>query len=161
MARTKKKTKKSTPRRSTRVKKKPITPEDLMAFKFISAPQISPDGRRVVMVHKILGGKNEAISNLYMANADGSPSPSQFTSGGKDRHPRWSSDGSTIAFIGGREKHAPQIYTIGANGGEATALTSFPEGTLMAFQWSPDGKSIAVSFRDQEDSWTQAAIKAR
>jgi len=161
-ARTKKKSpsKKKTSRRSSTARKQHITPEDLLCMQFVADPQISPDGSQILFVKKHIDEKNEYVSNLWIVDAD-KGEPQQFTSGGKDSHPRWSHDGSRIAFIGAREKHKPQIYTIAADGGEATALTQFPEGTISTFRWSPDGAMLAVKFRQRDPDWTKDAEKQR
>lgn len=140
--------------------RQPITPEDLLQFRIVADPQISPDGSRVIFVRQHVGEKNEYVKNLWIVGSD-SGEPRQFTSGGRDTHPRWSPDGSHIAFIGARNKHKPQIYVISADGGEATALTKLPEGSIGSFRWSPDGASIAFSFREQDPDWTQNAEKKR
>lgn len=149
-----------TPRRS-RAKRRRITPGDLERFHLVSSPQVSPNGRSIVFVKKNVGEKNEYGTNLWRVSTDGGEAPRSFTSGGKDSHPRWSPDGSQIAFIAAREKGKPQIYTIPAGGGEAVKRTDFPEGTIGTFQWSPDGKTFAVSFREQHPDWTGEAKRAR
>ena len=162
----------SAPRPRTRRKsagRGAITPQDLLGFKLVADPQIAPDGKLVVFVHKNVGEKNDYVANLWMApvpktGSSGRTSglvPRQFTAGGKDSHPRWSPDGSRIAFIGARTKHRPQLFTIGADGGEAVALTRFDEGSIGTFKWSPDGRTIAVSFRAQDPEWTEQAKKDR
>ena len=88
-------------------------------------------------------------------------SPRQFTSGEKDSHGRWSPDGNTIALISNRDENHPQIFTIPAAGGEATALTNFPEGSIGSFKWSPDGTMLAVSFRETDPEWTKQAKQNR
>lgn len=141
--------------------KRPIFPEDLLAFRILSSPRVSPDGRRILFVEKQVGKKNDYVRNLWIVDADGKSEPRQFTSGGKDSQPQWSPDGNRIAFVGEREKAKPQIYLIPADGGEARALTSFPEGSIGSFCWSPDGRWIAVSFRLQAPQWTEDAKKKR
>ncbi len=140
-------------------KKRRITPEDLLRFHFVSDPQIAPDGREVVFVKKHVGDKNDHLSNLWVADGDGEPR--QFTSGGKDTHPRWSPSGDRIAFIAGRKKEKPQLYVMWAGGGEAVALTKLPEGSIGTFRWSPDGRLIALTFRSQDPQWTVKAKKER
>ena len=155
---------KSKSRRSTTTKtakRRPVTPDDLLKFHIVSDPQISPDGRAIVFVKKHVAEKNEYATNLWIVPADGKSQPRQFTNGGKDSHPRWSADGSRIAFTSGRDKPKPQIWTIPIQGGEATSLTKFPEGSLGDFKWSPDGKLIAASFREQDPEWTEDAKKNR
>lgn len=146
--------------RKTR-KKRPITPDDLKCFKLVSSPRISPDGRQIVFVVKHVGDKNEYVTNLWIVDADGQMQARQFSSGGKDSSPAWSHDGNRIAFLSGREKYNPQIYTIDPRGGEAQQLTKFPEGSIGKFIWSPDGKWLAVSYREQDPQWSKAAEKER
>ncbi|HWB19133.1 MAG TPA: S9 family peptidase, partial [Phycisphaerales bacterium] len=151
--------------------RKPVMPEDLTRFHMVLDPQISPDGATLVFCKKHINSeKNEYVTNLWMqqTNAKSVSSPTQYTNGGKDSHPRFSRDGSTIAFISAREKTKPQIYVInapmqstGSAGGEARALTNFPEGSIGTFKWSPDGKTIAATFRTQDPEWTEDAGKKR
>jgi len=58
--------------------------------------------------------------------------------------PRWSPDGSQIAFyvIGGAKQQ--RLYLIGADGGTPKAATSLDGGEMSA-HWSPDGGSILYS----------------
>ena len=67
----------------------------------VASPRIAPDGRRIVFVRKHTGDKNSYVTNLWMVDADGG-GPAQFTSGGKDSHPRFSPCGGRIAFISER-----------------------------------------------------------
>ncbi len=140
--------------------RRPAAPEDLLRFRLVSSPQIAPDGRRIVYVEKHAGEKNEYAANLWMVEVEGGP-PRQFTDGGRDGSPRWSADGSRIAFVRAREEHRPQIAVIAADGGEAVELTRLPEGSIGALRWSPDGTMLAVSFRAQAEEWTEAAEKER
>jgi dipeptidyl aminopeptidase/acylaminoacyl peptidase len=65
---------------------------------------------------------------------------------GSQRGGRLSPDGRWLAFISDRSDKR-QIYLIDPKGGEARALTSVDEG-VSAFQWSPDGRSIALTMTD-------------
>jgi len=143
-----------------RPRKRHIAVDDIHNFQLVADPQISPDGQNVLFAKKHVGDKNNYITNLWIVPTD-KGEPRQFTSGGKDGHARWSPDGETIAFLSGREKPRPQIFTIPAAGGEATALTSLPEGSIGSLQWSPNGKQLAVSFRETEFERTDEAKKAR
>lgn len=149
-------TKKSAKARATRA----ITPEDLTAFELVSDPQISPDGTQVLFTKKHVGDKNNYVTNLWIAAAEGGE-PRRFTAGGKDSQGRWSPDGKTVAFVAEREKSKPQLHTIATAGGEATPLTTFPEGSLGEFRWSPDGRTIAVAFRETDPEWTEEAKQRR
>ncbi|MDA0834636.1 MAG: S9 family peptidase [Planctomycetota bacterium] len=137
-----------------------IKPKDLQKFVLVGDPQISPDGATVLFTRKHVGEKLQTVSNLWMAKTTGRETR-LFTNGEKDSHGRWSPEGSQIAFIGEREKGNPQVFVIPSAGGEAVQLTQFPEGKLRSFRWSPDGKMLAVAFRETEDDFTSAAKKRR
>jgi dipeptidyl aminopeptidase/acylaminoacyl peptidase len=150
-------------RRSTArpaARKRLMTADDLTRFVGVSDPRVSPDGQTVAFVRKHVGEKNEYVTNIWVVPAAGGPAR-QFTSGGKDSSPRYSADGTRLAFVSARNKPRSQIYTMSATGGEAVALTSFPEGSIGSFQWSPDGSMLAVGFRPQEEAWTEQARKER
>lgn len=140
--------------------KRRIQPEDLLKFVFVSDPQISPDGRWMLFVRKHIGEKNEYISNIWIVSTETGKSR-QFTNGGKDGQPQWSPNGRRVAFTSGRDKPKSQIYVMESEGGEAVPLTRFPEGSIGSFAWSPDGKCIAVAFREQDPDWTEEAKKRR
>ena len=136
-----------------------ITPEDLQQFISVADPQISPDGSRVLLTRSHVGEKNQTVSNLWIVEANGSVRP--FSSGDNDRHGRWSPDGSRVGFTSSRDKRRPQIYVLEANGGEARAVTDFPEGSIGSWAWSPDGRMLAVSFRQTDAGRTEAAEAER
>ncbi|HET6325708.1 MAG TPA: S9 family peptidase [Planctomycetaceae bacterium] len=143
-----------------------ITPEDLLQLHIIADPQISPDGSTVLFAKKHVGEKNDYETNLWLVGAETSRSkaaaePRQFTSGKRDGHGRWSPDGKQIAFISARDKPKPQIFLMAATGGEAVPLTKFPEGAIRGFQWSPDGRLLAVAYRETETGRTKEAEKTR
>ena len=141
-------------------RKRAVAPEDLLRFRLPSQPRISPDGKHVVFVEKTVGEKNDYLTHLWIVGADGGEAQ-RFTHGGKDSSAAWSPDGSTISFVSRREKHSPQLSLIPFEGGEAHPLTNLPEGSIGSYRWSPDGKNIAVSFREQDSEWTENAKKDR
>ncbi|HEV3300302.1 MAG TPA: S9 family peptidase [Planctomycetaceae bacterium] len=145
-----------------------ITAEDLLRLHVVSDPQLSPDGSTILFVEKHVGEKNEYKTNLWVVASEGARSnsnsaaePRQFTSGKRDSHGRWSPEGKQIAFISARDKPKPQIFLMAASGGEATPLTRFPEGAIKSFKWSPDGRLLAVAYRETEAERTKEAEKAR
>ena len=104
------------PTTATRTKRTAVTPEDLHELTFVSDPQISPDGERVLFTHKRIGKKNAYDTELWMVPADGG-TPHAFTHGPRDGSGRWSADGTKIAFISARDEQSPQIHLMAADGG--------------------------------------------
>lgn len=141
--------------------KRPLRADDLKLYRHVSEPRLSPDGSRVLFSVKELGEKNKNRVHLFTTDlADGNLK--QWTHGeASNSHGRWRPDGSSIAFLCKRGEGPAQIWTLPADGGEAKALTSFPEGSISGFQWSPNGEKIAVLFRPAHPDFTVAASKER
>ncbi len=129
-----------------------LTAQDALDLKSVHDAQISPDGALVAFTVGDVFKTDTKIpkSQVWVANADGSGAR-VFTSGPRsDSHPRWSPDGSFLAFLSDRiEDGKPQIYLIAREGGEARALTE-EKGSLLSFQWSHDSKQIAFRIEDAE-----------
>ena len=124
--------------------KRTITAEDLYKIETISGIRLSPDGKYVVYASQRIDRKTEKkYTNLWIIpTATGKAR--QFTYGNQnDTHPRWSPDGSQIAFLSNRgdKEKPPQIYLIPISGGEAKPLTHI-EGRIEDFVWSPNGKQF-------------------
>jgi dipeptidyl aminopeptidase/acylaminoacyl peptidase len=135
--------------------KRGITPEDYYAFQFLSDPQISPDGERVVYVVTTVDRRqNRRFSSIWLIAIDGKSAPRQLTNNSfSSNSPRWSPDGQAIAFITSRpatsdpgETVRPQIWLLPLNGGEPRRITTLRNGAGN-FQWSPDGKRIVCVSR--------------
>ena len=130
-------------------KKRNLTAEDLYQFVVVSDVRISPQGRDVVYALQRVDAKDEKkYSNLWIVAAE-TAKPRQFTAGDQaDVHPRWSPDGSQIAFLSNRKDTAkpPQVYLIPFGGGEALPLTDIP-GEIGELSWSPDGKRLLCTVR--------------
>ena len=102
-----------------------MIPQDPTRIRFVSDPRIAPAGRTVAFVVTTLSEeKDEYLSNIWMVSTAGGE-PRRFTTGPRrDTAPRWSPDGSRLAFISERDaKKKGQLYVMPATGGEPVRLT--------------------------------------
>ncbi|MCA9727535.1 MAG: PD40 domain-containing protein, partial [Candidatus Eisenbacteria bacterium] len=141
--------------------KRKITAEDLLRFQFLSSPQISPDGGRIVFVKKRAHGVGKYKTDLWLVDVDSEGSEAPLTNVESDSMPRWSPGGTRIGFVRAGKDKDPQIHLIDPDGGEARQLTRFPEGAIRDFAWAPDGRTLAVVYRETIPQLTREARKAR
>jgi dipeptidyl aminopeptidase/acylaminoacyl peptidase len=126
---------------------RPISQNDLYAFRWIASPQISPDGGQIVYTLVTVNSKHDGYdTSLWIIPAAGGPAR-PLTSGPHDSHPSWSPDGKSLAFVRAPERNEPksspaQLYLLSMQGGEARQWTDLPKGAASPV-WAPDGRSIA------------------
>jgi dipeptidyl aminopeptidase/acylaminoacyl peptidase len=125
---------------------KPQTPEDLVKFKTLSDPSLSPDGGLVVFSVSQADLENDVyVSDLWMTDINNGSSK-RFTTSGKDFDPKWSPDGKSILFVSKRglskDEKGNELYVIPSDGGEARRLLKRKEGIESPI-WSHDSKRIA------------------
>jgi dipeptidyl aminopeptidase/acylaminoacyl peptidase len=122
----------------------PLKVEDIFELQLAVDPQVSPDGKRVVYVRRFADiTADQRRSNLWIVNVDGSGHRPLTTGNYSDESPRWSPDGSQVAFISDRDGK-PQIWRLWLDNrqlAKVTNLTAPPSGIA----WSPDGKRISYS----------------
>jgi dipeptidyl aminopeptidase/acylaminoacyl peptidase len=137
-----------------------MTPQDLTRIRTASDPQIAPDGRRVAFVVTTLSTeRDEYLSNIWLARTDGGELR-RFTAGpGRDTKPRWSPDGTRLAFVSARQAdQKPQLYVMPADGGEPLCLTDLANG-VDDLVWSPD--STRVAFTTRVGGWQEPVDEAQ
>src|SRR5437867_3424223 len=128
--------------------RRPMTLVDMLEVPQISDPQLSPDGRQVAFVESRADWKaNNRVSHIWRVNLDGS-GVVQMTNGPRgESSPRWSADGSRIAFIGrraaeaGGSEESAQVFTILNSGGEAQQLSKHATA-VSSIEWSADGTAV-------------------
>ncbi len=125
------------------------TPEMAVDLRIATDVQISPDGSRVAFCVAPIGHlSSHPASTIFIVPTDGSSQPRAIT--GSDHNnisPRWSPDGTQIAFLSDRvERGTSQLYVVPAEGGEPLRLTSF-EGGATQPAWSSDGQLVYFTAR--------------
>ena len=81
--------------------------------------------------------------DIWIVDRDGGKASPLASPQGAERFPRFSPDGSKIAFMGNYEG-GTDIYTIDAGGGMAERVTYHPSSEILC-DWTPDGKGFVYS----------------
>ena len=146
----------------------PLTADDLAAFALVHEAAISPDGSHVAYaVRRMDLGSDRYRAALFVALFGSSTgSAEQWTDGSADDGaPRWSPDGTRIAFIGdrgeiaaGKTRAAKNVFLIDRAGAAPRQLTTFVDdcGDLT---WLPDGTAMIVSLKDAAQEGPDGAPK--
>jgi Tol biopolymer transport system component len=101
----------------------------------LADPDFSPDGQWIVF------NSHTTPQNLFLVRSDGT-GLRQLTDGGQmDRCPKWSPDGSQIAFLSIRSGKR-QIWTINPDGSSLEKRTDAPGDGARLPRWSPDGRVL-------------------
>ena len=150
---------------------RPLGLEDLSRLVRINDPQISPDGRSIVIVVSRPNlEENRYDSELVLV--DVATGAQRVLTRDRQRlgHARWSPTGDRLAFLAegvrkkapagkadapksaspapGDDKGVPQIFLMPMNGGDALQITDAPEG-VQQFAWRPDGGALAYAGTDE------------
>jgi dipeptidyl aminopeptidase/acylaminoacyl peptidase len=140
-----------------------MVPEDVFDLTGVADLRVSPDGRTVAfVVNRIDRDANEYRGQIWLAAVDGSSPPRELTSGSKrDAEPRWSPDGSMLAFTSNRDDgKTMQLFVMPLSGGEARRLTDLKENVTQA-AWSPDGSTLAFVARVRDPAYDETDDRRR
>jgi dipeptidyl aminopeptidase/acylaminoacyl peptidase len=123
-----------------------------LAWERVGDVQISPDGGRILYTRSRVDARDDAWdSEIWIMDADGGRQ--RFLIEGSA--PRWSPDGSRIAFMAPDEDDRPQIHVRWMDAEGAVSQVTRTEETPSGFRWSPDGESLAFTmFVPDEDRWS-------
>ncbi len=142
-------------------------------------PQWSPDGSRIAFTLIEPSAGYEATSGYRHRIAwvpAGGGEPAFYSITGDEHTPRWSPDGTWLAYVSYEERPAganpyatalpdapvtstvreADLWVVGADGQNKTRRTDFPIGTVSQPRWSPDGFLIGFVFSplpNQDQVW--------
>lgn len=143
------------------------TVDDLLDLVQVSAPEIAPDGSRVLFSRSVLQAwsENKRAATIWIMNADGTDAR-QLLGSDRDRAAAWSPDGRHVAFLstrdqpdGQRDGPGAQIWVLPLAGGEAAKLTDL-KTAVRAFRWSADGQHIFFTADEPDSEEEQARRKS-
>ncbi|MBM4407396.1 MAG: S9 family peptidase [Chloroflexi bacterium] len=122
--------------------------DDFARLVEVRDPQLSPDGRRVAVVLETVDEAANLLRRRLLVFDVARPGRRRTiaTGSGKLGSPRWSPDGTRLAYLTDRRSKDGtaqlEVRVIAGRSGPPTRLTSFPMG-VAAPAWSPDGEWLA------------------
>jgi dipeptidyl aminopeptidase/acylaminoacyl peptidase len=116
-----------------------LTLADYLEWEQVQAPSFSPDGRQIVFGRRWIDKLNDRWeTSIWIVNSDGTR-PRMLLKGSA---PRWSPDGTRIAYVAEGEPRGSQVFVKWVDvEGPATQVTRVTESP-SDLTWTPDGKSI-------------------
>jgi Tol biopolymer transport system component len=97
---------------------------------------ISRDGRRVMV-----RSNADDAPGLFIYGPDGGEPLQRLPLVPADGDLRWTPDSASLAYV---DRSFTTIMALSVAGGPARPLASFARGDLVDFDWSPDGKQLAL-----------------
>ncbi len=131
---------------------RPLRPGDIYRLQSLTDAHVSPDGKWLVYtITTIDSAKDKRNSDIWMTSWDGTANVQLTNSPDGETSPRFSPDGKYISFIAKRNGDKSQVFLLDRRGGEGIQLTRV-KGALESYEWSSDGKKLALLMHDEEDT---------
>ena len=134
-----------------------LEPLDVFQLELARDPQISADGKTVVYArtfHDI--DSDRSLSNLWTIDIASGDHRPLTTGTANDQSPRFSPDGTRLAYVSNRDDGA-QVWLRWLDTGQTAKLSSLPQAP-GGVAWSPDGKWLSFSMFVEDSSAPFAAM---
>ncbi len=139
-----------------------LEPIDIFDLEYVSDPQISPDGSKVLYTRNYKDIMTDAnLSNLWIVDFDGHNHRPITNGAHHDASPRWSPDGRRFVYRSDKSGKS-QLYLYRIEGNIEQQLTNLSQGFGTPY-WSPDGHWLAftMSVPYEEDSFVKMPKKPK
>ncbi len=113
-------------------------------IRLASSPALSPDGKRLAF---------DWNGDVWIAPVEGGTATPLSRHPGRDRQPKFSPDGKSLAFVSDRSGSS-QVYLLPLIGGEPRPITHHTAGYLLQ-DWTPTGDRLLVSSQ-RDHAWRHA-----
>ncbi|MEL6867596.1 MAG: S9 family peptidase [Bacteroidota bacterium] len=133
---------------------------DVFELEWVTNPQISPDGQKIVYIRKGMDiMKDKSQARLWLINVDGSQHQKLTSEDRNEGNPAWSPDGQRIAFSASTEQ-GTELFVYWLQTGKVARISQL-EASPSGLRWSPNGEWLAFSMfvKGEELSLVQAPNK--
>ena len=140
--------------------KRSMAISDLYRMRYVSDPQINSDGNEIMFViRKAYEEKNTYYSHIWCVSTGGN-TPRQLTTGSHQDHtPRWSPDGSLLAFVSDRVKPGSQVYVLPVGRNSSPRSKKAPSTHLPGLRTA--GASRSCTGKERLDTGSRTSMPGR
>ncbi|WP_298445327.1 S9 family peptidase [uncultured Ferrimonas sp.] len=122
----------------------PFSYNDVFELEFAAAPQVSPDGERLVYERRSFDiMQDRSRSNLWQLELDNGNHRPLLSGKANYRMAKFSPDGRRLAYLSSIEGDN-QLYVRYLDSGDTVRVTNL-QATPSSIEWSPNGKQLAFT----------------